>query len=991
MLENAKAQNGADISPRNPWTRAQRLLTLAANGWFKPARQMLENLRYNADISEAMFTILQKKLSDIETQGQASPRIDLPCDYLRHGAEYGFNIPFRRLRAGTKSPNPFPPSLAMPRHVGVRNDSSFILDAATVLAPQINHRMRRIEVFWAHLSGCDSDAMIDGLMSQTFTGLIRLTVITNTPETLPDIPEKLSPKVISGSILGDAAHAHMRERLDAEPGENNDPLMLFVTGTVRLGATALDRVVFAARASDKLFFPLYTYEKKEYLDTTFRGNNPEGLFNSRYPFRDMQGLNFAAPAGLLRLIGLPDQQFRSLGFAARDIAFRAFTHGSYFLPLPVDKVLWIKDEDNHSQDFALYVSLCPNHWDRKKDGTFAVPKVSIYIPAYNAARYIQSAIDSVLEQDVADLEVCVCNDGSLDGTGELLEQLYGNNSQVRWVNSRNGGIGYGSNTAIRMSKSPYIGQLDSDDRLTPGAVRRLMTYLDENPEIACAYGSCERIDGNGDYVHDEYRWPEFSREKMMVTSITHHFRMFRRSAWERTERFREDIVNAIDYDIFLKLSETGPFKHIDEMMYQRRWHGDNTSSVHEGFQTTNTHRVQKETLKRLGLSRFWDIHLPDIEQPRRVTYKRHHDTQAVIFWPDYSRDNPYQQKLYSAARKSFEICAGDIDAALDALKDVPNPHQLTFHLHWLNFLLRDVTKESEAKKRCDEFLKKINKFVWKGGRFVWTIHNTISHDTQFYDLEVELSTALAKEAHALHFHCEGSVDEVAESFEFDHNKVIVAQHGNYLSVYPNFVSRETARAELGIHAQDEVILFSGQVRPYKGVEHLVTVFRRILADRPRARLLIVGEAKWNPFEHIGPALSETEKARIISSERFATNMEMQLFFNAADIAVYPYQRILTSGSLMLALSYGIPSVVPKVAMTSDVVGLTHAGALYDVDGGIDALEQATRALLDKVLSDPDPIALRASVQARAAEYEWPDLTHLLSGQTSTETSTRVNW
>jgi hypothetical protein len=54
------------------------------------------------------------------------------------------------------------------------------------------------------------------------------------------------------------------------------------------------------------------------------------------------------------------------------------------------------------------------------------------------------------------------------------------------------------------------------------------------------------------------------------------------------------------------------------------------------------------------------------------------------------------------------------------------------------------------------------------------------------------------------------------------------------------------------------------------------------------------------------------------------------------------------------------------------------------------LEQATRTLLDKVLSDPDPIALRASVQARAAEYEWPDLTHLLSGQTSTETSTRVN-
>lgn len=987
-MEITKAQNGADISPRNPWTRTQRLLTLAENGWFNQARQMLETLRYHADVSDAIFIILQKKLADIETQGRAAPRIDLPCDYLRHGAEYGFNLPFRRLRARTKSPGRFPPTLAIPRHVGLQNDSSFILDAATVLAPKINHRMRRVEVFWAHLPGCDSDAIIDGLMSQTFTGVIRLTVVTNSPDTLPEIPEKLSPQVISGSILGDEAHVHIGERLNAERGENNDPLMLFVTGTVRLGATALERAVFAARASDKLFLPLYTQEKKGELDTAFRWDLPKGLFDGRYPFRDMQGLNFAAPAGLLRFIGLPDQRFLNLGFAARDIAFRAFTHGSYFLPLPVDKVFYTQDEANHSKDFNLYVSLCPNHWDRKKDGTFAIPKVSIYIPAYNAKRYIQSAIDSVLEQDVADLEVCVCNDGSLDGTGELLKQLYGDNPQVRWVNSRNGGIGHGSNTAIRMSKSPYIGQLDSDDRLKPGAVRRLMTYLDENPEIACAYGSCERINVNGDYVHDEYRWPEFSREKMMITSITHHFRMFRRSAWERTERFREDIVNAIDYDIFLKLSETGPFKHIDELMYQRRWHGENTSSVDENFQTTNTYRVQQETLNRLGLSQFWRIHLPDPNQPRRITYKRHHDTRTVIFWPDYSRNNPYQQRLYAKARKNFEICAGDIDAALDALKDGSSPRQLTFHLHWLNFLWREITEESEARRRCYEFIEKIKHFVWKGGRFVWTIHNTISHDTQFHDLEIELSEALAREAHALHFHCEGSVCEVAQCFAFDRKKVFVKQHGNYLTAYPDFVNRETARAELGIPAHDEVILFSGQVRPYKGVKQLITVFRRILADRPQARLLIVGETKFNPFEHIEPALSDTEKTRITSIKRFASNMELQLFFAAADIAIYPYQRILTSGSLMLALSYGIPAVVPKVAMTSEVIGLTQAGALYDVEGGINALEHATRDLLGRVLSHPDPVALRTSLRARAAEFEWPDLTSLLSGQILQDPSTR---
>src|SRR5699024_4540363 len=115
---------------------------------------------------------------------------------------------------------------------------------------------------------------------------------------------------------------------------------------------------------------------------------------------------------------------------------------------------------------------------------------------------------------------------------------------------------------------------------------------DENPDIACAYASCERVDAAGDYIKDEYSWPVFSREKMMITSIAHHFRMFRRYAWERTTKFREDIVNGVDYDIFLKMSEVGKFHHIDEKLYQRRWHGENTSHVNEHHQTANTYRVQ---------------------------------------------------------------------------------------------------------------------------------------------------------------------------------------------------------------------------------------------------------------------------------------------------------------------------------------------------------------------------------------------------------------
>ncbi len=64
---------------------------------------------------------------------------------------------------------------------------------------------------------------------------------------------------------------------------------------------------------------------------------------------------------------------------------------------------------------------------------------------------------------------------------------------------------------------------------------------------------------------------------MVITSIAHHSRMFRRVACEWSAHFREDIVNTVDYDMQLKLAETGDFHHVDKIYYQRRWRGENTS------------------------------------------------------------------------------------------------------------------------------------------------------------------------------------------------------------------------------------------------------------------------------------------------------------------------------------------------------------------------------------------------------------------------------
>jgi len=978
---------GRGENPRNAWSRLRRALEIAqAPGlperWHL-AHRILESVRHAPDLSGEVFDVYARQIAALRPDGLPPPPVNTPADYLGHPVPIHHRA-FRRLDGTADHPSPFPYGLALPMIVGGQNDAGFLYDAATALCATGRVRTPVIHILLdaARARGPREVALLlQDLAAQTHDGPVRLTLFggaDDLPVAAP--PGAPAPDRVAADLLSEEAQGHIAARLDEAD------IALFLSGSARLDATALARIVWPGRISQRLVQVLKPLgEDDGQKITPFSMTALRPMLTMRYPFRDVAGLNMAVPTALLRQSGLLDPRFASRYAAGRELAFRLYNHGAWFAPLALPELSRGKDETSDA-DARLYTALAPNHWDRKTDGTqYEVPKVSIYIPTYNASKYIERAVDSVLEQDLRDLEVCLANDGSHDHTLELLERRYGDEKRVRWLANPNGGIGFASNTAIAMARGLYIGQLDSDDCLKPGAVRRLAEHLDANPSVVCAYGSCERVDAEGHYLRDEYSWPEFSREKMMVTSIAHHFRMFRRAAWERTSGFREDIVNAVDYDIFLKLSETGNFHHVEEMLYQRRWHGENTSNVNEHHQTTNTYRVQTEALRRLGLDRFWDVAVVEgQDDPRRVTYRRKPGQPMVVFWPDYSRSNPYQKLLYGQAREETEFVAGDIDAALRLIGELPalggTGGPLTFHLHWLNFLFVGLGEgdAQEARARVDGFLERLTRFKSMGGRLVWTIHNVVSHDSPFIALETELSEAIVALADVLHLHSEASVAEVEAAFALDHTKIAISRHGAYVGTYPDFIGRDQARDLLGYGRDEDIILFTGQIRPYKGVEQLVAAMRAILADRPRARLVLAGAMQVDLFETLSPALGPAERARIDVTGRFLDDMELQVFFRAADMAVYPYRKVLTSGSLLLALSFGVPVVVPDVGMTREVLGSGPgpAGRLYA--GEAAELEAAIRDLLSEKEAGRLPDMAR-NARAIAEATTWPDFGSVVSG------------
>ncbi|MCL4186293.1 MAG: glycosyltransferase [Rhodobacteraceae bacterium] len=957
----------AEAVPRNHWRRLEAALACLEADAPEEALRRIAAIAQAPGPGQALLGAVAGQAAARLRGGPAGPgRLLVPADYLRRWPGRQMQPPPNALVADRTVPASFPADMALPPLTGNANDFGFLLDAAARSAFKRPPPARTVRVVGWVADEQEASRLRQALERQTWpAAALRLTVFAEDGSgDLPDRPWQLPP----------AQQAALAQGADA---------LVFLEGVPEADPLLIERIARLLAFSPLPFITLGVPTEAGATAVAAQAMQRNSQ-RERYPSRAVRRLDLALGAGVFAALGGFEPRFEGPEAAALDLAWRAAMAGRYIVPLPVAAAGRRPAAAAGRGDRGLLVQRCACPWDRKADGRYELPKVSIYIPAFKAARFIRAAVDSVLEQDLEDLEVCIADDGSDDDTLAVLERHFAGDPRVRWTTGLNGGIGAASNRAVAMCRGMYVGQLDSDDRLKPGAVRRLAEFLDENPDIGCVYSSAERIDARGQFLQYEYAWPAFSREKMLLTSIAHHFRMFRRQAWMRTEGFREDIVNAVDYDMFLKLSEVTRLHHVEEVLYQRRWHGENTSHRNEGQQTRNTHVVQRLALQRLGLERQWDIHVPEPDQPRKVTYQRRAAdagrAHRVYYWPDYTRSNPYQRLLYARAAERVEIVAAAPATVLALARAAPDPQAMTFHLHWLAPVFQNADSAAAARGAADWLADTVAAIKACGVRIVWTVHNITSHDLPWEAEELALSTRLAMLADAIHLHDTAAASEVGAAFPLPPEKVVVARHGHYIGFYPDFASPAAARNVLGLGSGDEVVVFAGQLRAYKGLDTLVAAFGRLAAERPRARLVLAGGVHRDFERHAGDLRAAADRmggGRIRLLDRFMDDEELALVFAAADVAVLPYRRVLTSGAMLLALSFGVPVVMPAIAMARSVLApFPEAGTLWGPDSGPEGLAAAIAERLDA-----KPATRRAAARAAAAAQGWADISGILTGGT----------
>lgn len=343
----------------------------------------------------------------------------------------------------------------------------------------------------------------------------------------------------------------------------------------------------------------------------------------------------------------------------------------------------------------------------------------------------------------------------------------------------------------------------------------------------------------------------------------------------------------------------------------------------------------------------------------------------VFVYPDYRRDNPYQDLLYGAIDGPFHFRYAQLGAALTHLRTVGFGRSTLFHLHWEDSVYRAETTDRQARAACRAFLEDLAAFRDEGGRVIWTVHNEASHEIDRHALHLEFTAQLARLVDRTHFHSARSAAKFVVERGVDPATVLIAAHGNYSGRYaPYPLDQATARQELEL-PDGFIILLFGRMSAYKGAVALFDALQRL--DDPTLFAVIAGR-QIDPLEKPLSRLSPSVRKRVHVINEFISPAETPRLFAAADVVATPYRRSMTSGTMMLALTLGRPVISPNDDHPMDVLQDGVDGFLYRRDD-----PRGLETAIARARAAPDPAALRRAAVATAQRYDWRYSTKTLSG------------
>ncbi|HEX5183058.1 MAG TPA: glycosyltransferase family A protein [Allosphingosinicella sp.] len=197
------------------------------------------------------------------------------------------------------------------------------------------------------------------------------------------------------------------------------------------------------------------------------------------------------------------------------------------------------------------------------------PRLSVVMPVRDLAPYVEDSIRSILGQSFADFEFVILDDGSTDGTREILRAWQVRDSRIRLFEGREPlGPALSSNFVVAKAHGEIVARMDGDDIAHPDRLRRQLAALDADPGACLAGTLWEGIDEKGRRVRPRDRWRLVHGSPF--APFAHGSIMFRRTAFERAGGYRREADFWEDLDLYGRMAPLGRLIVIPEVLYQHR-------------------------------------------------------------------------------------------------------------------------------------------------------------------------------------------------------------------------------------------------------------------------------------------------------------------------------------------------------------------------------------------------------------------------------------
>jgi hypothetical protein len=279
------------------------------------------------------------------------------------------------------------------------------------------------------------------------------------------------------------------------------------------------------------------------------------------------------------------------------------------------------------------------------------------MPVFNRERFVDEAIESVIGQDFTDFELLMVDDGSTDGTPEILRDWAQRDPRIVVVTSpENQGIPAALNLGLRHARATYVARLDSDDIMMPLRLAGQAAVLDSEPDVVLASCAYELMDVHGNYL-DTWRGDE---PHEVVTYLLNFYNivggggqvMFRRSEVIEEGGYDCAYPSSEDYDLWVRLLRRGRIRTLPLVGMKQRQHGARSAVQYAGIK-----RGLWTAIMTRSLGRYLGRPIRDEEIAALITVWRHDGATGMAATADKTMREAFARFCSEHSDRELRRCA----------------------------------------------------------------------------------------------------------------------------------------------------------------------------------------------------------------------------------------------------------------------------------------------------------------------------------------------